>query len=142
MRFVRNEAEVLKLLEPAGFKSIALSDLDYDDQAALFANATHVVGMHGAGLTNMVFCSPEAHVLEICHPVAGTAAYAVVGSVIQSSYSALVGRDADSDGAAYNDAQAAQSALGMGGAAVASNRDVIVDIDELTRWLQSSGAMP
>ena len=140
VRFIRNEADVVTSLAKYGFTSIALSELGYDEQVALFANATHVVGMHGAGLTNMVFCQPHAHVLEICHPVSGTAAYAVVGSVLESSYCAFIGRDAESDEAIYNDPEAAQAGLGMGGVVVASNRDVIVDLAELDRWLRDTGA--
>jgi hypothetical protein len=38
------------------------------EQAAIMALAKHVVAAHGAGLTNLVFCSPAARVLEVFGP--------------------------------------------------------------------------
>jgi hypothetical protein len=35
------------------------------DQARMFAEAELVVGVHGAALSNLVFCSPGARVLEL-----------------------------------------------------------------------------
>ena len=140
VRFIRNEEVILSKLQAYGFEEVILSRYDYDEQLAFFARATHIVGMHGAGLTNIVFCPPGAHILEVCHPVSGTGAYAVTASTLDIHYAAMIGRDADSDEPMHNDAAAAVLQLGMGGAQVLSNRDVVVDLDELDRWLRDSGA--
>lgn len=60
-----NEAEVVRSLETIGFKSYQLAVMSFNEQASLFYNAKIVVGAHGAGLSNTVFCQPGANLLEI-----------------------------------------------------------------------------
>ena len=43
------------VLENAGFTIIELSNLDPEEQIVLFQGATHVAGIHGAGLMNIIF---------------------------------------------------------------------------------------
>jgi hypothetical protein len=50
-----NEAEVVSLLQSFGFQVVYAEALSYQDQVALFYNAEVVVGVHGAGLTNVLF---------------------------------------------------------------------------------------
>jgi len=64
-RRVTNEADLLEQLRPLGFSAVALEDYDWIDQVALFQNAEAVVAPHGAGLTNLVFCSSSAVVVEL-----------------------------------------------------------------------------
>ena len=44
---------------------IKLSDLKFEDQINLFSNAKQIVGLHGAGFANLVFCNPKTSVLEL-----------------------------------------------------------------------------
>lgn len=67
-RRVVNESEVMALLTTRGFESVELEDLDVVGQASLFASAEAIVAPHGAGLTNLVFCSRGTKVLELFHP--------------------------------------------------------------------------
>jgi capsular polysaccharide biosynthesis protein len=60
-----NEDSVIALLEHYGFESVTLSGKSVEDQVRLFGNATHIVGAHGAGLANIVFCRPGAKLLEL-----------------------------------------------------------------------------
>lgn len=46
-----------------GFQSVLLERLTITDQATLFSNASHVAGLHGAGLANLVWTS-NAKVFE------------------------------------------------------------------------------
>lgn len=64
-RAMVNEQEVSAILRERGFEEVILSDLNFSDQIKLFAGAKFVVGAHGAGLTNIGFCKPGAHVLEL-----------------------------------------------------------------------------
>lgn len=50
-----NEAEVVSLLQDWNFQVVYAETLSYRDQVALFYNAEVVVGVHGAGLTNVLF---------------------------------------------------------------------------------------
>ena len=59
-----NEHEVLSLLSGHGFEAVSLETVPLSDQIELFTNATHVVAVHGAGLTNLIH-SHNASVLEI-----------------------------------------------------------------------------
>lgn len=63
-RKVINEKEVIEMLRLYGFEVHYLSGLTVIEQAKLFNSARIVVGAHGAGLTNIVFCEPGSKVLE------------------------------------------------------------------------------
>ena len=45
-----------------------LEGLSMEDQVKMFASATVIVGIHGAGLTNVMFSAPGTSVVEITHP--------------------------------------------------------------------------
>ena len=62
-RLLENRAEVIAVMEEHGFRIYAPSD--QDDQPADFAAAGIVVGPHGAGLANVVFCRPGTRMLEL-----------------------------------------------------------------------------
>jgi capsular polysaccharide biosynthesis protein len=63
-RRVVNDAELTDLLERLGFETVVLEGRGVAAQAALFADAQIVVGPHGAGMTNAVFCPPGAALIE------------------------------------------------------------------------------
>jgi Glycosyltransferase 61 len=60
-----NEAECLGILERYGFESVCTETLSLREETELFANADVVVGVHGAGLTNLLFCHPGCVVVEL-----------------------------------------------------------------------------
>jgi capsular polysaccharide biosynthesis protein len=60
-----NEAAVAAALEAAGFACIVLEQLSFAEQIHLFTTAETVVGVHGAGLANLVFAPAAATVIEI-----------------------------------------------------------------------------
>lgn len=62
-RPVENRAEVLALMEDHGF--LIYDPSEHHDQPADFAAADVIVGAHGAGLANLVFCEPGTRVLEL-----------------------------------------------------------------------------
>jgi hypothetical protein len=62
-RQVRNEPELRDILDRHGFEIYDFKKVE--DEARYFAEAAIVVGAHGAGLTNLVFLSPQAKVLEL-----------------------------------------------------------------------------
>jgi capsular polysaccharide biosynthesis protein len=47
-----------------GYSRVTLEGMDLKSQISLFKNATHIIAMHGAGLTNLMHCN-RANVLEI-----------------------------------------------------------------------------
>ena len=67
-RRVLNEDKVIDLLSQCGFTTVYLEKMSIAEQARLFAHAKVIVAPHGAGLTNLVFCSPKTKLVEFFSP--------------------------------------------------------------------------
>ena len=65
LRYLINENEVEHFLDKEGFTSIKLSDHSFSDQVAIFYNAEQVVGLHGAGFANTIFCKDGTKIIEM-----------------------------------------------------------------------------
>lgn len=66
-RTIINEDELLPILNEHGFKVIHTEDLEIQQQIELFSQTSHLLSIHGAGLTNLVFMPPNSKVIEIRH---------------------------------------------------------------------------
>ena len=64
-RSIINEKEVKDYLKILGFEMVQLGKLSFLNQVKLFNNAEYIVGLHGAGFANIVFCKENAKVVEI-----------------------------------------------------------------------------
>jgi Glycosyltransferase 61 len=64
-RRIVNETEVVAYLLDRGFEVHELEDYAYREQIALFAEASVVVGAHGAGHTNMLYAQPGMVLVDI-----------------------------------------------------------------------------
>lgn len=60
-----NENDLIELLERYGFEAVELSKYNYAGKIELFSNAECVIGLTGAGLTNLIFSPVGASVLEL-----------------------------------------------------------------------------
>lgn len=65
IRRVVDEAEVEGALLGLGFEILVPGTLGVREQAAAFADASTIVGPHGAGLANVVFAPPGTNVIEL-----------------------------------------------------------------------------
>ncbi len=65
LRPMTNEAEVEATLAREGFTVLTPGKLPVPQQVMALHHARVVVGPHGAGLTNVLFCRPEAAMLEL-----------------------------------------------------------------------------
>lgn len=101
-RKIVNQSEIDVVLEEFEFTSISLSNLTLAEQIQIFANAEAVVGVHGAGLTNIVFGSRSLRVLEIIPPMVATDAYWLVARSLSQNYDALIGYDLEFGQPDYN----------------------------------------
>ena len=63
-RGISNEQEVRDYFQSAGWALIAPEKLSIPDQIALFRDAEAIAGLHGSALTNLLWCSPGASVIE------------------------------------------------------------------------------
>ncbi|MCC9656526.1 glycosyltransferase family 61 protein [Rhodopirellula halodulae] len=72
MRRVENERQVQAAMRAAGFEIIHTEKLSFCDQVVLFSETKILAGIHGAGLTNLVFMRPGTQLLEFRRsPIAG-----------------------------------------------------------------------
>lgn len=63
-RRVINEAEIREEVIDHGFEVVSLSHVPFLEQVELFAEARIIVGPHGAGFTNAVFCQRGSVLIE------------------------------------------------------------------------------
>jgi hypothetical protein len=70
-RKIINEKEVIDFLISKNFKIIKLSEFSFLDQVSIFNHAKYIVGLHGAGFANVIFCKKKTNVLEIKPKKAG-----------------------------------------------------------------------
>jgi capsular polysaccharide biosynthesis protein len=64
-RKVANEQEVIALLKQFGYEIHCMEDLTFTDQVKLMMQSSHLVSIHGAGLTNMLFMQEGSQILEL-----------------------------------------------------------------------------
>jgi capsular polysaccharide biosynthesis protein len=67
-QIVNEQALVDDVLRPRGFDVVYLERLSLREQAEMLSASRVIVAAHGAGLTNLMFCSPKACVLELFSP--------------------------------------------------------------------------
>ena len=89
-RRVVNEADLETLLSQYGYSSLTLSGRTVAEQAKLFRSASHIIGMHGAGLTNIIFSNPGAQLIEIFAATYGTPAFWVLAAATGKSYATYI----------------------------------------------------
>jgi len=63
-RHLENRDTILRELEKQGFESHQLEDLSFSKQVTLFAQADEIIGVHGAGFTNILF-SQNCNITEL-----------------------------------------------------------------------------
>jgi hypothetical protein len=64
-RRMLNEGELIELLKNYGFEMRSLSAMTVPDEAEYFNSAKLILGAHGSGFTNLVFCEPGTKVIEL-----------------------------------------------------------------------------
>ena len=64
-RLISNEDEIKKYLLKNNFIFVKLHETRFREQINLFHNAECIVGLHGAGFVNVVFCKPGTKIIEL-----------------------------------------------------------------------------
>ena len=64
-RRLMKEEDVVSLLLDYGFRPIQAEKMNFLEQVAAFGESEMIVGPHGGGLANMLFCPPRAKVIEL-----------------------------------------------------------------------------
>ncbi|HMP85642.1 MAG TPA: glycosyltransferase family 61 protein [Lacibacter sp.] len=123
IRRVINEDEVLELLVQSGFTCVFMESLSFIDQIKIFHNARIVVAPHGASLTNLMFSSGGARVIELFPDTYVNQCYWTIASTAGLDYSYLIGNAVH---------QSKASAPWM------SDADFLVDINQLKSLIHDS----
>ena len=64
-RTIINEDEVKEYLVKNNFIVIKLHETNFKNQVNLFYNAECIIGLHGGGFGNIVFCEPKTKIIEL-----------------------------------------------------------------------------
>lgn len=67
-RTIKNYDEIFKISEQYGFILADTNDMTLSEQIKLFNNIKYLIGIHGAGLVNMIYCKHNLKFLEIFPP--------------------------------------------------------------------------
>ncbi len=62
---IENYNQISSLLKKYNFEKIKLTNLTFEEQITYFNEAEIIVGAHGAGLCNLIFCSPKTRIIEL-----------------------------------------------------------------------------
>ncbi len=92
-----NNAELEAGLVQSGFDIVSTGDLTLRAQIALFANAKIVVGQHGAGLINAIFCESGAVLIELFPEYMLQAHFWTAASLVGLRYGFVSGTSFDAD---------------------------------------------
>jgi len=84
-----NEDAVIELLEQYGFESVQLSNYNFNDKIMLFQQSECVIGLTGAGLTNIMFCEKGTKLLELFPPSFIHYLYSSIASHLDFDYQYL-----------------------------------------------------
>jgi|TARA_B100000073_G_scaffold255756_1_gene215757 hypothetical protein len=88
-RKLSNKEEIFAILK--GWEVLRLEEMPVLDQMIAFAEATHVVGTHGAGLVNLLWCLPETKVIEIVHKHTAKKVYPNLSHLLGLNHKVLMG---------------------------------------------------
>jgi len=87
-RAVLNEDEIFALFEPLGFKRYDLRSLSVEQQITLFYKAKTIVSFVGSGSTNVLFCRPGTHYVEISQSMVDSTFF-YISQIFGLKYSAI-----------------------------------------------------
>ncbi len=89
-RRIVNEPALITLLTRYDYQAVTLSERPVADQIRLFSQASVVVALHGAGLTNFIFSREDATLVEIFAPTYGTLSFWALANWMGRTYSVYV----------------------------------------------------
>lgn len=96
LRFISNEKDLLPFLKEKKYEVIDSSELRFSEQMQLFSEVSHLIGVHGAGLTNMIFRrGGKMSVVELLSPYQKYLPfhYIMLSQMFNFNYKAIVGKE-------------------------------------------------
>lgn len=108
-RKLRNEAELVE--RTPGLEAVFLEDLSFGEQVELLSGAELVVGAHGAGFANLLFCQPGTRVVEIQDPADPNPHFYMLAALMGLRYNLLAASVDDSESPHFRDLELDPAAL-------------------------------
>ncbi|TWA82780.1 uncharacterized protein DUF563 [Azospirillum brasilense] len=90
-RHITNNDAVRSVLLDHGFEEIFPEALSFQEQGQAFREASHVVGVMGAAMTNVLFCPPDSRVLQLAPSGWEESFYWDLAAMHGQSYNVLFG---------------------------------------------------
>lgn len=97
IRSLLNEEALCRHMVKAGFEIIVPAEMSVAAQIQTFREADVVIGCHGAGLANIVFCEPGTRVLELFPEYTVSAHFWMLAGLFGLNYGVLFGTSFDQD---------------------------------------------
>lgn len=94
LRFIENSIEIEQTARNLGFSVMDTDNLSLQEQINIFLSTKYLVGIHGAGLTNMIFRTDGCRIMEIFPPPnLGYLPYhyIMLAKMLGFQYSAMIG---------------------------------------------------
>ena len=119
----------MQVLARLGFELVTFESMSVFEQAALMAEAEIVLAPHGAGLANLVFCSPGSKVIELFSPSYVNVCYWILSNQCNLKYYYLMGE---------NKANLGEENLSQGINPTMSSQDIWVNIDSFLNIIKAA----
>lgn len=94
-RSISNEEDMLCLLSEFGFTTIDPGSMTFSQQISAFKSAEIVVGVMGAAMTNIMFCSEQTHVVNIAPSTFPDTFFYLISSIRGQKYHEIRGKNDD-----------------------------------------------
>jgi capsular polysaccharide biosynthesis protein len=64
-RKITNEKDLINVLKKYKFKIIYSEKISFEKQIKIFSNTKYILGLHGAGLSNLIWMKKKSYLIEI-----------------------------------------------------------------------------
>lgn len=88
-----NQSELANQLEKHGFEIINPVNYTLEEIAVIMNSANTVVGAHGAGLANAIFCQPNVKYIQLANNSGSDMVFENFANICQANYSVIFGYD-------------------------------------------------
>lgn len=94
-RNIINEDELIELLKKYDFTVVEDKPRSIEEQVSIYYNASFIIGPHGASFSNLIWCQPKAHLMELFSPNYAPDFFQYLAGIMEMTYSAYYEGPAD-----------------------------------------------
>lgn len=94
-RNIINEPELLRMLKKYDFLIIEDKERTIGEQISIYLNASFILGPHGASFSNIIWCEPGTHLMELFSPNYMPDFFIYLATLMNMKYSAFYSGTAD-----------------------------------------------